>query len=127
MIEEPAETPVPGDEDQPIIKCSCGIWAAHKSDVCEHCRGMHKGLSLPDHALMFYEERGVDMPLIGTPEGDKAYSLWAKWAFADMNDDRQQAEAEALAAIEEWEKSMFDPWWARTLPRMRPGDEEYRD
>jgi len=77
---------------------------------------------------MFYEERGVDMPLIGTPGGgDKAYSLWAKLAFADMNDDRQLAEAEALEAIEEWEKSMFDPWRSRTLPRMRPGDEEYRD
>lgn len=127
MSEEPAKIPFPGDEDQPIIKCSCGGWTAHESVVCEHCRGIHKGLSLTDHARMFYEERGVDMPLIGTPGGDKAYSLWAKWAFADMNEYRQQAEAEALAAIEEWEKSMFDPWRACTLPRMRPGDEGYRD
>lgn len=39
------------------------------------------------------------MPLIGTPWGDKAYSLWAKWAFADTTDDKKRADAKALAAI----------------------------
>lgn len=66
------------------------------------------------------------MPLIGTPWGDKAYSLWAKWAFADTTDDKKRADAKALAAIQEWEKSMVDPWWVRTFPCMPPEDMEVK-
>lgn len=56
MNEDPEKISVPVDEDQSIIKCSCRNRIAHESVVCEHCRGIHRGLPLPDHARMFYDE-----------------------------------------------------------------------
>lgn len=79
-----------------------------------------KEQTLAEHARAFYVERGIEMPLLGTPAGDKAYELWAAWAFSNLNGDNPKAEAVALVAIEEWEiKAMgFDTFKCR-LPVVK--------
>lgn len=53
-------------------------------------------------ARKFFEDRGVAMPLAGTPAGDVAYRLWAKWALSNVDLRSPAAEAAALQEIEVW-------------------------
>jgi hypothetical protein len=56
-------------------------------------------LTLMDHARLFFEERGTH-PL----DFDKAYKLWAAWAFSDMTGKNPEAQIEAMNEIERSEK-----------------------
>ena len=49
-------------------------------------------------ARAFYEERGTYMSPLGTPDGDKAYLLWAEWAVSTI-----ETEAQAMKEKEAWE------------------------
>ncbi len=53
-------------------------------------------------ARKFFDDRGVTMPLAGTPEGDKAFRLWAKWGYADVDGKHPERKAAALREIETW-------------------------
>jgi hypothetical protein len=66
-----------------------------------------KEQTLAEHCRAFYAERGIHAPLLGTPAGDRAYGLWAAWAFSNLAGDNPKAEAVALAAIEEWEVNIM--------------------
>lgn len=66
-----------------------------------------------ERAYEIYLETGFYLPLIGTPEGKRAYRLWAEWISYRLEGDGSEAEAKALAAIEAWEGSILsviDPW-----------------
>jgi len=67
-----------------------------------------KELTLAEHARAFWLERGQYMPLLGIREGDEMYRLWAEWAFSNMTGSTPEAEAEALAAIEAWQRKGTD-------------------
>lgn len=53
-------------------------------------------------ARKFFDERGVTMPLAGTPSGDVAYRLWKKWGYADVDGKHPERKASALREIEDW-------------------------
>lgn len=60
-----------------------------------------------------YLETGIYLPVLGTPEGNRAYKLWTEWISYRLEGDGPEAEANALAAIEAWEGSILsviDPW-----------------
>ncbi len=60
-----------------------------------------------------YLETGIYLPAFGTPEGNRAYKLWAEWISYRFEGDIPEAEAKALAAIAAWEssiQSVLDPW-----------------
>ncbi len=64
-------------------------------------------------AHKIYLQTGIYLPVHNTPEGDKAYKLWAEWMMYRLEGDILEAEAKALAAIEAWEGailSVIDPW-----------------
>ncbi len=68
---------------------------------------------LLERAHEIYLETGVYLPAHGTPEGDRAYKLWAEWMTYRLEGDGLEAEARAMAAIEAWEGailSVIDPW-----------------
>ncbi len=60
-----------------------------------------------EHARAIYVETGIYIPLLGTPEGDKAYELWAEWVLANMIGDKPDLEAKALTAVEELERGLL--------------------
>lgn len=53
-------------------------------------------------ARKFFDDRGVTMPLAGTPAGDVAYRLWAKWGYADVEGKSPDRKVAALHEIEDW-------------------------
>lgn len=59
--------------------------------------------TLGEIAGQFWLERGISMPLLGTPAGDEAYELWATWAFSNLDGMAPERQAGSLAAIEAWE------------------------
>lgn len=67
----------------------------------------HRSIIFWDHAKAFYEEHfGITMPLIGTPQGDRAYHLYVEWAFADTEGKTPEKRAQALKDIEEFVRSL---------------------
>jgi hypothetical protein len=77
-----------------------------------------EGIKMLDSKLLervhdIYLETGIYLPVVGTPEGNRAYKLWAEWILYRLEGDGPEAETKALAAIEAWEGSILsvlDPW-----------------
>jgi hypothetical protein len=54
---------------------------------------------LLERAHEIYLETGIYLPILGTPEGNRAYKLWVEWISFRLAGDIPEAEANALVPI----------------------------
>src|SRR5258708_6561188 len=59
--------------------------------VGRYLQGWEAGLTLADHAELWCQEKGRELPARGTPEWTAMYEAWHAFAFKDLKDDKPLA------------------------------------